>query len=38
MNVRRVAEGPVATTLTPQNLQAAYGGRLAAAQTAGLAG
>lgn len=37
MNVRRVAEGPVATTLTQPNLQAAYGGRLAAAHTAGLA-
>jgi len=38
MNVRRVAEGPVASALTQDNLQAAYGGRLAAAQTAGLVG
>ena len=38
MNVRRVTEGPVAQALTPQNLQAAYGGRLAATQLAALAG
>jgi manganese/zinc/iron transport system ATP- binding protein len=31
INVRRVAFGPVATTFTPDALQAAYGGRLAAA-------
>ena len=30
INVRRVAEGPVATTFTTENLQATYGGRLAA--------
>ena len=30
INVRRMAEGPVATTFTTQNLQATYGGRLAA--------
>lgn len=30
INVRRIAEGPVATTFTPDTLQAAYGGRLAA--------
>ncbi|MEL7465505.1 MAG: metal ABC transporter ATP-binding protein [Pseudomonadota bacterium] len=30
INVRRIAEGPVETTFTAQNLQAAYGGRLAA--------
>ncbi len=30
INVRRIAEGPVATTFTTDNLQAAYGGRLAA--------
>ena len=29
INVRRVAEGPVAETFTAANLQAAYGGRLA---------
>ena len=32
INVRRIAEGPVATTFTPEMLQAAYGGRLAATQ------
>ena len=31
INVRRIAEGPVATTFTSENLQATYGGRLAAA-------
>jgi manganese/zinc/iron transport system ATP- binding protein len=36
LNVRTVAEGPVATTFTPQALNAAYGGRLAAAQMAEL--
>ena len=30
INVRRIAEGPVATTFTAANLNAAYGGRLAA--------
>ena len=30
INVRRIAEGPVETTFTAENLQAAYGGRLAA--------
>ncbi len=38
MNVRRIAEGPVAQALTPAALQAAYGGRLAAGQAAALAG
>ncbi len=32
INVRKIAEGPVATTFTPDNLQAAYGGRLEASQ------
>ena len=32
INVRKVAEGPVATTFTAENLQKAYGGRLATAQ------
>ena len=31
INVRKVAEGPVATTFTAENLQATYGGRLATA-------
>lgn len=30
INVRRIAEGPVDTAFTTENLQAAYGGRLAA--------
>ncbi len=30
VNVRRIAEGPVDTTFTAENLQATYGGRLAA--------
>lgn len=30
INVRQIAEGPVATAFTPETLQAAYGGRLAA--------
>lgn len=30
MNVRRIAEGPVEATFSPENLQATYGGRLAA--------
>ncbi|WP_421725250.1 metal ABC transporter ATP-binding protein [Bauldia sp.] len=29
LNVREIAEGPVATTFTAENLQATYGGRLA---------
>ncbi|MEQ8825450.1 MAG: metal ABC transporter ATP-binding protein [Filomicrobium sp.] len=29
INVRKIAEGPVATTFTSENLQATYGGRLA---------
>ncbi len=32
LNVRRIAEGALAEAFTPQNLQAAYGGRLAATQ------
>ena len=32
INTRRVAEGPVSDAFTAENLQAAYGGRLAAAQ------
>lgn len=32
INVRRIAEGPVAETFTAANLQATYGGRLATAQ------
>jgi manganese/zinc/iron transport system ATP- binding protein len=31
LNVRKIADGPVATTFTSENLQATYGGRLAAA-------
>ncbi|MEO1293070.1 MAG: metal ABC transporter ATP-binding protein [Pseudomonadota bacterium] len=34
LNVRKVADGPVETALTPETLQAAYGGRLATAQLA----
>ncbi|HCW68693.1 MAG TPA: manganese ABC transporter ATP-binding protein, partial [Thalassospira lucentensis] len=30
INVRRIAEGPVETTFTAENLQETYGGRLAA--------
>ncbi|MBV0892583.1 metal ABC transporter ATP-binding protein [Paracoccus sp. Z118] len=37
MNVRRIADGPVAAAFTPENLQAAYGGRLAPAQIGGIA-
>ncbi|MEM9575405.1 MAG: metal ABC transporter ATP-binding protein [Pseudomonadota bacterium] len=33
INTRKVAEGPVAETFTADNLQEAYGGRLATAQT-----
>jgi manganese/zinc/iron transport system ATP- binding protein len=36
LNVRRIAEGPVATAFTADNLQAAYGGRLADAQVEAL--
>lgn len=32
VNLRRIAEGPVAQAFTPENLSAAYGGRLAATQ------
>lgn len=32
INVRKIADGPVATTFTPEKLQATYGGRLATAQ------
>jgi manganese/zinc/iron transport system ATP- binding protein len=32
INTRKIAEGPVATTFTSENLSAAYGGRLATAQ------
>jgi manganese/zinc/iron transport system ATP- binding protein len=38
INVRRIAEGPVATTFTPENLNAAYGGRLGATHMAELSG
>ena len=37
VNVRRIAEGPVAETFTPENLQSAYGGRLAATHLSDLA-
>ncbi|MCE8538495.1 metal ABC transporter ATP-binding protein [Ruegeria pomeroyi] len=37
INTRRVAEGPVTETFTADNLQAAYGGRLATAQVDQLA-
>jgi manganese/zinc/iron transport system ATP- binding protein len=37
INVRKIAEGPVATTFTGENLQATYGGRLATAHIAELA-
>ncbi|MEM6376425.1 MAG: metal ABC transporter ATP-binding protein [Pseudomonadota bacterium] len=37
MNVRRIAEGPVATAFTPDALQQAYGGKLAATQLEDLA-
>jgi len=30
INVNKIAEGPVAEAFTAENLQAAYGGRLAA--------
>ena len=32
INVRKIAEGPVDTTFTEENLQTTYGGRLATAQ------
>jgi len=32
INVRKIADGPVATAFTPENLQEAYGGKLAAGQ------
>ncbi|WP_181702930.1 metal ABC transporter ATP-binding protein [Chthonobacter albigriseus] len=32
LNIRKIAEGPTATTFTAANLQATYGGRLAATQ------
>jgi len=38
INTRKVAEGTVADAFTPENLQAAYGGRLATAQVDQLAG
>lgn len=38
INVRRIAEGPVATAFTPENLSATYGGRLGATHMAELAG
>ena len=31
INVHKIADGPLATTFTAENLQATYGGRLAAA-------
>ncbi|RMF34150.1 MAG: metal ABC transporter ATP-binding protein [Alphaproteobacteria bacterium] len=37
MNVHKIADGPVETVFTPENLQAAYGGLLATAQIEGLA-
>ena len=37
LNVRKIADGPVATTFTSENLQAAYGGRLANAHVERLA-
>jgi manganese/zinc/iron transport system ATP- binding protein len=37
INVRKVAEGPVATAFTPETLNATYGGRLATAQMDDLA-
>ena len=38
LNVRKIAAGSVATTFTAENLQATYGGRLAATQVESLAG
>ena len=37
LNGQHVADGPVETTFTPENLQKAYGGRLASTQLEGLA-
>lgn len=37
INMRKIAEGPVATTFGPETLQVAYGGRLATGQIAHLA-
>lgn len=37
VNVRKIADGPVATTFTTENLQSTYGGRLATAQVEQLA-
>ena len=37
LNVRKIASGPVATTFSAENLQATYGGRLAATQVEALA-
>lgn len=37
LNIRKIASGPVATAFTAENLQATYGGRLAAAQVEALA-
>ena len=37
INTRKVAEGPVETTFTPEALQVAYGGRLATQQIADIA-
>lgn len=36
LNVRKIADGPVATVFTADNLQATYGGKLAAAQVEAL--
>ena len=38
LNVRKIAEGPVATTFTDKTLEAAYGGRLATARLDAKAG
>lgn len=37
VNVRKIADGPVAATFTTENLQSTYGGRLATAQVEQLA-
>jgi len=37
LNIRKIAAGPVTTTFTAENLQATYGGRLAATQVEALA-
>lgn len=36
LNIQKIADGPVATTFTAENLQATYGGRLASAQVEAL--